>query len=87
MFEVGVFFVLLYDFVSKWVLSHKFFGPTLSRLIFSGSDIITYRSIFCLANFDVKPHQRNADFYTKVIVKNSQVLINVLVSLMIKKGF
>ena len=69
MFEVGVFFVLLYDFVSKWVLSHKLFGPTLSGLIFSGSDIITYRSIFRLVNFDVEPHQRCADFYTKVIVK------------------
>ena len=61
--------VLLYDFVSKWVLSHKFFGPTLSRLIFSGSDTVTYRRLFHLVNFDVKLHQRHADFYTKVLIK------------------
>ena len=62
MLEVEVFLVVLYEFVSEWCLSHKFFCPTLSRLIFSGSDIFIYRDIFCLLNFDVKPHARHADF-------------------------
>ena len=43
MLEVEVFLVVLYEFVSEWCLSHKFFCPTLSRLIFSGSDIFIYK--------------------------------------------
>ena len=72
--ELGIFFISLYGNINEWFLSHKFFCPTLSHLIFSVSDIITLRSVFCLANFDVKPHQRHADFYTKVIVKIGQIL-------------
>ena len=80
--------VVLYEFVSEWCLSHKFFCPTLSRLIFSGSDIITYRSIFRLVNFNVNPHQRHADFYTKVIVKNWADFETFLFSLLdIQKSF
>ena len=60
----------------------------MSHLIFSGSDILTYRNIFCLANFGVKPHQRHADFYTKVIVKNWADFETFLFSLLdIQKSF
>ena len=62
--------ILLYENVSEWFLSHKFLGPTWTNLIFSGSDILIYWNIFCFANFDVEPHRRRVDFYTKVIVKN-----------------
>ena len=86
--ELGIFFISLYEIVNEWFLSHKFFCPTLSRLIFSGSDILTYRNIFCLANFGVKPHQRHADFYTKVIVKNWADFETFLFSLLdIQKSF
>ena len=80
--ELGIFFISLYEIVNEWFLFHKFFCPTLSRLIFSGSDILTYRNIFCLANFGVKPHQRHADFYTKVIVKNWTYFETFLFSLL-----